>query len=52
MSQIQNEVEFILELENMDQDFLNSQTWVGDRTSVSYILFQPFLIPIRYIFHL
>lgn len=35
MSQIQNEVEFILELENTDQVFLNSQNWVGDRTSVN-----------------
>lgn len=35
MSQVQNEMEFILVLENMNQDFLNSQTWVGDRTSVN-----------------
>lgn len=35
ISQVQNEVEFILVLENTDQDFLNSRTWVGDRTSVN-----------------
>lgn len=35
MSQVENQVEFIVVLENMDQDFLNSRTWVGDRTSLN-----------------